>query len=499
MNDSAVSPQAVPVESLVSRLKKMLSESATYSLALLAPRALSFVMVPIYTRYLSPADYGVLELLELTMGFVGMLLWMRFGHAVNYFYFAAETRAERERVQSTAFLWASGAAMLFGLGAWLAAPYLSALVFGTREYGKYFHIVAVTSGLAIPIEIGLTLIRAQTKSRLYSGLMVGRLILLAALNVILLVIFSMGVSSMLWSALTGAIALYLYLVWYVLSPVKIGFRKDLLFRMLRYAAPLGIGGLAMFSVHYGDRYVLRAHVSLAEIGIYSLAYKLGMLISLIHQPFNTYWNAQMYAIMAGPNSERLYVRVFTYLTLVLTYAAVLICLFARPFVILAAAPKFHPAAALVPLITLAYLVRGVAAHCANLFLIEKRPDLEARMSLSTAAVCIAGYFLLIPRFGVWGAVFATLIAFSFMLIFALIAAQRLRPFPLESLRLLQIAATGAVIVAVHRFSDGLGMGMQIALALALSLSYPAILLATGFMDREERDWMRGKLARLRAV
>jgi hypothetical protein len=65
----------------------MLRKSAVYAIAILAPRALSFALIPLYTRYLTPADYGVLELLDLTLNLIIVFAGSRLGQAF-YYYFA---------------------------------------------------------------------------------------------------------------------------------------------------------------------------------------------------------------------------------------------------------------------------------------------------------------------------------------------------------------------------------------------------------------------------
>src|SRR5215469_7816148 len=114
--------------------RELIKKTGIYSIGMISGRAISVLLLPVYTRFLTPADYGVLELLDVTVNLVSLLLGERLGQAIFYFYFAASTKEEKDKCISTAFL----CSILIGVAcsvlslSW--APMLSHLVFGTSEY-----------------------------------------------------------------------------------------------------------------------------------------------------------------------------------------------------------------------------------------------------------------------------------------------------------------------------------------------------------------------------
>jgi O-antigen/teichoic acid export membrane protein len=135
--------------------RSLLRHSAAYSVPVVLGKMCSFFLLPVYTRYLNPSDYGVLELLDLTSFVLGSLLGARLGDAVCYFYAEADTRERRDTVVTTAFFsaLAMGAAGALG-GYWLTGP-LGMLVFKTTAYSRYFHLVFANFVLVLPLEVGL--------------------------------------------------------------------------------------------------------------------------------------------------------------------------------------------------------------------------------------------------------------------------------------------------------------------------------------------------------
>lgn len=466
--------------------RDILKKTSTYSLAIIGARAVSLILLPLYTRYLTPADYGVMELLDLTISLVGILMGTRVGQALFYFYFAATTERDRAKCVSTAFL----GAILLGTGSALvlvpASAALSRLVFGSTEYAPYFRLVCLSFAFSIPVEIGYSCMRMRSQSVAYTRATLWNLAASAALNVLFLVYFHLGIRSMLLSAVLAATGLTAYMTWYTLRPVGINLDFRLLVRFLKYSVPLSLGGLAVFFVHYGDRAFLKGYVSLGELGIYSLGYKVGMLITFLYAPFALHWNAQVASIVRKPGSERNYVRTMTYLTAALTFAVVLLTLFVEPLLRLLVSSSFRGAGSFVPWVAVAYLMRAVGAHLQGIFTAEGRPGLEAKVNIVGSVACVTAYALLIPRYRVWGAIAATVFGFFVILVYSFHEAQRVHHFHFEYSRLLRIVLSAIAVVGIFYVARPAGFWFQLGLAALLQGSYVLILLF-GCFDREDRD------------
>jgi len=481
---------------LAERCQNLLKSTGLYSIAVFAGRMASFILLPIYTRYLSPADYGVMELLDLTGSVLTILIGMRFGQSLFYFCSLDISQKQRDKYISTATF---GAVLLGGMGALIGmvcSRPLSLIIFGTPQYANLLHLVFLTFGISLVVEVGFCYMRMLDRSGTYARVSLYRLAVAIALNLLLLVTFRMGIGGILWSSLIVAAGTGCYMLWYVLSPIQISFDFRLFAELCRYSFPLGISGLSMFLLHYGDRFFLLKYVSLSEIGIYALAYKLGMIISYLQMPFDIYWNAQMFSIVKGPDGDKVYTRVCTYLMLGLTFAVVLLGLFITPIIGVLAGPGFHAAGSLVPWIAAAYVIRTVGAHFRSVFLLKKETAKDARVTIVGAAACLLAYALLIPSFGIWGAAVATGVGFAVMFVFGLWDAQRVRRFEFEFRRMWTIAICAVVILSVFALIKPANLWGQISVALLFTALFPALLLLSRFFTDTEKQamhlvWQRG--------
>jgi len=213
------------------------------------------------------------------------------------------------------------------------------------------------------------------------------------------VVMSGLLNAVLWSAVLG-----------VLVRLRYGsyFDRRWLVPVLRYGLPLVPASLSQLVLHFSDRFFLVRYVSESELGLYSLAYRFGMLVSVVHGIVSMAWNPWAYRVSDNGKSGMMHISRATSLVLI-TFAVIsaFIALLAASTIRLMSAPAFWRAGDHVPLLALAYwffMAQGPLSTGARL---AQRTDLLAAANGLAAAVCLLLSWWLIPRYGVWGAVVMT--------------------------------------------------------------------------------------------
>lgn len=460
-----------------SILKEVLTASTLYSVALIAQRLASFILFPLYTRALTPSDYGLLDLMDQATSLWGMLLGAQFASALFYFFFLKDSTEWRAKVVSTTLLGATVLGLFSGgIGMLLATP-LSRAVLGTSDYARYFLLLFASLAVSFPIEACFCWLKAENAAARFVQFSVFRLLLTIGITLILLLGFKMGVKGVLWSNLISGCVLLLLAGSYCLRHIQLAFDWSLFRRMCWFSAPLGLSGVALFIMHFGDRFILKQYAGLIQVGLYSAGYKIGMLISYVHSSFHTYWSSQVYQIVRRPDGKRIYARAFTYMVLLLTTCGLALTFFSRPLLTIMASSSYWPAASIVPLIVLAYFVRAVGDFFRCVLFVKNRPGLDATYNWIGAAVGLAAYFLLIPKLGMFGAAIATVIIFVVVGVVAAWSAHRMLPYPLEGRRIGKIVGCAGLALAfcwaIRAQSFGAecltGMGSLLLFALALRI------------------------------
>jgi O-antigen/teichoic acid export membrane protein len=503
MSSPPASPEetadGVPPPRLLFR--NILQGSGLYSLAIVGSTIASLVLLPVNTRFLDKADIGVLELLEKVSVAVSLLLGLNFSSALGYFYFSRNSPAERAPVVGTMFAGSLLIGMVAGLLGWIFAAPLSQWVFTSPDYASYLRVIFTVLPLSFLAEVGMSWLRVENRAFPYLGASFFRIGVLLAMTVISVALLRLRVWGVLAGNLSSLGLLAIVLTVYCFRIYRFTFDAQLFRQMVRFAFPLGLSGIAMFIIHFGDRFILTHYRPLGDLGVYSIAYKIGMLISVVHASFQNYWNAQIFQIAKRADADSVIARTFSYMSLALSLCGLGLIVASKPVLhfLIPTNPALWDAAFLVPVIVLAYFIRAIGEFFRCIFLVEGRSDYEAACTWIGAAVCLIGYFTLIPRWGMWGAAYATLITFLVLLVVSLVWVYRVRRFSIESVRLFKIMLATAIPLAAYFLVPVSSRFAQIGWASLLLLSYPLLLGLLRFPTPAEWNLLGSVIGRARRI
>lgn len=479
-------------------LRSLSKQTVIYGGGLLLKRGIGFFMIPVYTHYLRPEDYGLLEIVELT-GFIAAF-FVGFGmiQAVYRFHSEAESPPAQRRVKTTAVLAVVviGGAVTLGLLA--GAPWIGSLATGTSSAAPL--IVLLLLGVFVN-EIGqlvLGFFRVESRPVSYVVYSLSSTAVSLTLNIVFLVGLSMGVRGILLSTLISGLLLVAFLAAGLVRGG--GWAPDLALarKMFSYCLPFIPTGLMAFTVNFSDRYFLRVFTDMGVVGVYALGYKLAMIGGfLIGTPFGLVWKAQAFEIAKDPDAQSAYARVMTYYTAALLAACAVLCVAAREIVAIMAAPEYAPAASIVPIVAWATVFLTLDPMVQVGILLKKRTIWLPAIYGGTMAINVGLNFLLIPRMGMMGAAWATVAALFFQVAAGYLVAYRLYPIRYEWRRLIAMAV--AVLLA-HALA---GLVPEWAPAASLAVKglilvgvLAAVVVLPGFLLPDERALLAGAIGRL---
>lgn len=391
-------------------LKKTLSHTAIYGIGNALQRIVGFLMLPIYTRYLSPADYGVISMMQILLDLTSLFFGMQIATAVFRHYYKEKEEAARKEVLSTAL---GFVIITKGAGALLlsiAATPASFLLFGDASYSNYvglFAFALLTDSLGfIPFQY----IRIRDKPYLFVSLSVIKLAVQLSMNIWFIIVLGMGVmgviySSVLSGALIGgamAIALLRHTGW------RISWRRAQ--GLIGYSWPLiGAGFLSLY-LTAGNRVVVSRIHGLDQLGLLALASQIALVMrSLVWQPFNQVWGPKRFQLMESDQGRQVYERAFVLVTVVLVGAGAALAVFAEEFIEIMSASAFHDASRLVPVLVLAETLRCMTLFSNTPLLVADRTIEMLKASLIAAGVFTFALVTIVPYWGAMGAAVAAVI------------------------------------------------------------------------------------------
>jgi len=340
-----------------TELKTIGKQTLVYTGGVVLGKVASFVMLPVYTRYLTPADYGVLELLGMTIEVIGLISGVGIMGAVFKFYHAEHNQAGKNDVISTAAFGVGAIAIAATLVGLIIAPDISQLTFGSEAnlpYLQFYFLLFLFQNFE---QVPLALIRAENRAGLFVTVNAIKLISMLSLNILFVVYLRMGIRGVLTSSILTSATVSMGMSAYAFRRVGFGFTRARFRMMLAFGLPLVPWWLGNFILVFSDRFFLNHYTNTSTVGIYSLAYKFAFLLNaLAYGPFETIWTSARFEVAKRPDASEIYARVFFYLNVILGVLGLLLALFVRDFLSVMSAPAFLPAYRVVPFLIGAQVV-----------------------------------------------------------------------------------------------------------------------------------------------
>lgn len=497
----------------------LLGHSLVYSSVPLLGRALSIALVPFYLSWLTPAEYGVLDLADLVLVGLQQLLGQNLTSGMTRFYFEQKSAGDRRAlVRSTILLLGLLATIACG-AAWLARAELAPILIGrgaqnvaSSELPELLGLMLLIVPFQMSSQAGLQYLQIERRSRLYASIQLGKLALELGLKIALIAYFGMGVRGFLLSVLVGELLTTLGLCGAILARTGVGIDWRVLRPALAYAAPLVPMGLCQLGLHQLDRRLLESLMpvgaGLTAVGIYGVGYKLGYLVNaVVLGPFLQIWQPWIFSVQDEQQRARLIARVSTYALLTIGSATLVVVLFAREAVVLVDSQgTYLDAWRVVPWIATAYAVWAVYQVAQIALLVAKRTGRLLAMNVCAVAFNVLANLLLVPLYGELGCAYATLASFALLAGTCMLAARLEARVRFELRRIAAVLACVACAVALAFALDlpasrGTPLVPELAAwgikaaGLALLLGY----LAFGVLHADERAdlraWLRSRRRR----
>ena len=449
---------------------RLLAGGAAYQAASVVSAALALVTLPLYTRALSRADFGVAETLLTFIILASILLRLGLGEAFVRFYFQTppEERDRLARTTTTTVLFATTATALLATA--LAGP-LSSLLLGFEDAGL-MRIAVLGLWAFTNLEIAYALLRVDERRRLYVTASLCNVVLSVALTVTLVVVLDQGARGYLAGNYAASAVVLLGLWWSLRGRIGLGAgarRRFPLGPLLRFGVPTVPADATVFALNVVDRaYLLRAQ-SAAAAGLFALSVKLATAVILAVRGFQLAWPPLAYSIGDDRQAGRFYAAVTTWYVVVTGFVVAGLTLLGRWVVRLLAAPEYFEAHEALPWVALGWAMYGLFLVIVT---IGGRAGVTTRTfpaALAGVAVNVLALVVLVEPLGIAGAGIALVISYAVMLVVLHVLTRRLFAVPFEWARLAHaVALLAGVSVAGELLLPDAGVAGFATRSLALA-------------------------------
>jgi len=469
-------------------LRRLATTGAAYTAASVFSKLIAVALLPLYTRYLTTADYGTAEVMFAAVVSASIVVRLGLIEALLRFYYKDDESPGTVVGTSFATLfWLATAAALAALP--FAQPISEALL--DESAADLARISIGGLWVLTMFEYLLTLFRLEERARAYFVTTMLSVVAAIGLTVVLVVGAGEGARGLLLGSYASGAAFVLGLIWVHRRRLSLRVDRALLRRLLRFGLPTMPAELSLYALNFVDRVIIARSLGLAEAGLYALAVKFAQGVNVLVRGFQLAWPPLAYSIRDDGEARRVYAAVVTWFTAGCTFVVIGMWLLSRWIVRAFAAPEFF--GAFEPIGLLATGVTLYALYMVLVVILGRTGRTEFNFPATGAALAanIVLNLLLVPPFGIVGAGIALVASYLVVLALMYGFTQRLFPVPYEWARLARvlIAAT-ALIVAGELLLPTSGAAGFLGRTV-LWLLYPLALLVSGFFTSGERRWLAG--------
>jgi O-antigen/teichoic acid export membrane protein len=469
---------------MFEHLRRLATTGAAYTAASILSKLIAVALLPVYTAYLSPAEYGDVEIMIATLVAASIVVRLGVIEAIlRFYYLAGEDPAAVVRTGFASLFWTTTIVALIALP--LAGPLSELLLDGRSEPGLMRLAILGLWQLTL-WEYALTLLRLDERARLYFTFTIAAVLVTIPITVALVVGTDLGASAILLGNFGTGVAFLLGRLWVERRRLGFGIDRGLLRRMVRFGLPTMPAELTLYSLNWIDRIIILRLAGAAAVGLYAIAVKFANGMQVLVRGFHLAWPPLAYSIQDDDEARNAYALIVTWFVAVCSFAVVGLWLLAPWLTEALADERFYEANEAV-----GPLAAGTALYALYLVMViilgrTGRTEFSFPATAVAVAVNVALNLILVPDHGIIGAGVALVISYAVVVALMHAITRRLFYVPYEWGRLALATGLAAALIALGEVlipHEGFGW---FAATLVLCAFYPAGLWALRFLSDEER-------------
>jgi O-antigen/teichoic acid export membrane protein len=486
-------------------IKETFKKFLTYGVGSILQSSLGIILLPLYLRFFTPEDYGVISVLTVMLSLCSLFASAGVVNGMIRLYYEKEGYWRRLLVGNT-WLWF----LVVGLLGWVLlqfqAPLVSRLLFRTEVQSHSISLVGLIFLFSMAKNVPLYVLRLEEKAGMYIFFSIFSFLADFGLKLYFIVILNRGIYGYLES---GAISNFLTLIFmlpFVAKYSKFSLNIPLIKQILRLGIPYIFSGLAIWMLDSSDRFLLARFSGEAAVGIYSLAFQFSAVFTiLLAAPVSLLLDPFFFAYAANKTASEtdyLLQRLLSYTTIAGGFVYLMIALGSADILqtmvkYLGVNNKYSEAIWLVPITTLVPYLYFIAISGALAALLIKKPEIASVATVVAALINVVANLLIIPIYGAMGASVTKVICYLVLNIVVYWQIVRIHPIQYDWKRTV-LSFSGLlmmiVIIMQIRLAEPLwSFVLRVGLGLLIWTAF--VFLVKGILTNHERETIMLYLAR----
>lgn len=386
------------------RYKSLLSDTIIFGIGTLGSKILLFLLVPLYTTYLSTEEYGTADLVIT----IGQMLLPIISLAIYdaILPFGLDKSIKKEDVLKCAiFVFFIGVTVLLII---IPLSFFYKAIYPWKWYVFSYVVVSFANILL------LNYLKVCDKNRIYAAIAILNAAMLVIFNLYFLRYLDLGVKGYLLSSILSiAICDIVAIIWgKILSGLKTGkLNRELLKSMILYSMPLIANAVSWWIIQSSNKVLIQVLGSTAILGLFTVATKIPSLLNIITTIFNQAWGISAIKEYSSKEEASFYSSVFRKYIIVIFMACIILVTILKPFMKIYVSDDFYVSWKIVPLLLLGACFSAISSFCGALYGTVRK---SKEIMVTTIIACIVNIvinLIFIPIIGAYGAALGVLLSY----------------------------------------------------------------------------------------
>ena len=399
-------------------MSKIIKNITLYTIGNIVPQAAGFFLLPIYTRFLTPADYGIVSSMQVLNTILAVVFTLAVERSVYRLYWDHKTEKEKKDYLGSIVVALSGIATIVLALLFLFKGFVG-LIYKSIPFYPFYVYAIVTAYFSVFGLVPKIYLQLQQKAGSFVILSIMQFVANTAFILWFVVGLNAGAEGMLKGQMLGCGIMFPVFLFIGFKIINFSFNPSILKESLKFSLPMMPSLLSAWVLNLSDRIFIERYFTLADVGIYSLGYKIAGLVLIISAAFNLAYNPVFYQLANSDDQVAAKKQLFSYnntYVMVILLLCFLISLFSKDVIVILLDPRYTEAYKIVPIIALAYFI-SQAGSLMNLSIYQEKKTVAIMMITVFGAILNIGLnFLLVPVLGAYGAAYATVLSFTGLII-----------------------------------------------------------------------------------
>lgn len=352
-----------------NKFVRFICTAFTFFMGNVLSKLVAFILIPIYTSYLSPEQFGNYDLTVSVVSLMVPLIYMQVWDGVFRFTFDNKSSDSKQKVITNGFI--------IILIASIAYFFIGSVIHIVKK--DLFTLWSITYGAMLALQYQYTVIsRVHLNNFIFSVSGVVNTLITAILNIVMITKWNMGIDSLYIASIIG-ILVQIILIENIFKPIKkmklSHIDISLMMKLMKFSIPLCVSTVAYWLLNGFSKMWIYENLNTSANGLFAVANKFSGLILLAVGVVQFAWNEMIYMSVNSEDNNLIYEKGIRFTFKITMLSSCFVIFGSKLLFPLLVDIKYYEAIYIIPITIIGVVANSFASFTATIFLANKKSSI----------------------------------------------------------------------------------------------------------------------------